>query len=99
MGSSLVVGALVLIGVLCCSTIAQAQETVKVKIEGTELDRQELVKKLNEHGADHRMKFELANEGFAYRIDFGTGQRQNGALAAMGAGAINYRGMVWFRGL
>jgi len=90
MGSSLLAGALVLTGALCNSTITQAQETVKVKIEGTELDRQELLKKLNKHGADHRMRFELADEGFAYRIDFGTGQRQNGALAAMGAGAINY---------
>jgi hypothetical protein len=90
MGSTLLAGALVLVGVLCSSTIAQAQETVKVKIEGTELDRQELVRKLNEHAADHRMRFELADEGFAYRIVFETGQRQNGALAAMGAGAINY---------
>jgi hypothetical protein len=82
--------ATVFIAGFAASGIAQAQETVKVKVEATELDRRELIKKLNEHGADHRMKFEAADDQFTYRIAFGTGQRENGTLAAMGAGSINY---------
>jgi len=44
----------------------------KVKIEATELDRQMLLEKLNAHGADHHLKFALADRDFDYRIEFGT---------------------------
>src|ERR1700683_5672414 len=53
---------------------ATGQQVLKVKIEGKELDRALLFQKLNEHGADHHMKFELANQGWDYRIAYGTGQ-------------------------
>ena len=49
-------------------------QPLKVKIEATELDRKMLVEKLNSHGEGHHLKFALADQGFDYRITFGTGQ-------------------------
>jgi len=59
---------------LCLAQASNSQRPLKIKIEATELDRRMLVDKLNSHGADHRLKFVLAEEDFDYRIVFGTGQ-------------------------
>jgi hypothetical protein len=61
--------------------LAMGQQVVKVRIDAKELDRALLFQKLNEHGADHHMKFVLANQNYDYRIGYGTGQ----ALLATGA--------------
>jgi hypothetical protein len=53
---------------------AMGQQVVRVRIDAKELDRALLFQKLNEHGADHHMKFELANQNYEYRIAYGTGQ-------------------------
>ena len=58
----------------CLAHVAMGQHPLKVKVESTELDRKTLVDKLNEHGASHHLKFELADQDFDYRIVFGTGQ-------------------------
>jgi hypothetical protein len=47
----------------------------KITIEATELDKKMLLEKLNAHGADHKLKFVLAEKDFDYRIVFSTGQR------------------------
>jgi hypothetical protein len=54
--------------------LAMGQQVVKVRIDAKELDRALLFQKLNEHGADHHMKFVLANQNYDYRIGYGTGQ-------------------------
>ena len=54
---------------------APSPEPLKVTIEATELDRKMLLEKLNEHGADHKLKFVLSEKTFDYRIVFRTGQR------------------------
>jgi hypothetical protein len=54
--------------------LAMGQQVVRVRIDGKELDRALLFQKLNEHGTDHHMKFELANQNYEYRIAYGTGQ-------------------------
>jgi hypothetical protein len=51
-----------------------AQQVLKVRIDAKELDRALLFQKLNEHGADHHMRFELVKENFDYRVAYGTGQ-------------------------
>jgi hypothetical protein len=66
-----------IVGVSLCCAIAVAKvppKVLKVKIEGTELDRAMLLQKLNRNGADHRMKFELVEADYDYRIVFATGQ-------------------------
>jgi hypothetical protein len=70
--SLLLFSLLLVLGVACC---AQAQlKTIRTKIEATELDRRMLLQKLNAHGLDHHMTFELAESDFDYRIAFSTGQ-------------------------
>ena len=54
--------------------LAMGQQVVKVRIDAKELDRALLFQKLNEHGADHHMRFELVSQGYEYRIGYGTGQ-------------------------
>jgi hypothetical protein len=58
---------------------------LKIKIEATELDRQTLLARLNANGEGHHLKFTLADEGFDYRVVFGTGQKPVGS----GYGDIN----------
>jgi hypothetical protein len=53
---------------------ALGQQVVRVRIDAKELDRALLFQKLNEHGADHHMKFELVTQNFEYRVAYGTGQ-------------------------
>jgi hypothetical protein len=65
-------------------------QTVKVKMESNQWDRDLVLEKLNHHGASHRLKFEVVEEGFDYRITFATGQHKNTLLGLAGAGAVNY---------
>jgi hypothetical protein len=63
--------------------------TLKVKIEAPELDRDMLLQKLTEHGKGHGLHFESASDGFEYRIVFATGQEKyplyGGAINSSGA--------------
>ena len=66
---------------LCASMFAQNAssdaspvETIRMKIEATELDRRMLIEKLNVHGQEHKLKFELVDQDFSYRIVFSTDQ-------------------------
>jgi hypothetical protein len=58
------------------------QQTLRVRIDAKEFDRALLIQKLNEHGADHHIKFELVNQNFDYRIAYGIGQA--GGIAPYG---------------
>ena len=64
---------------LCCAVAKVPPKVLKVKIEGTELDRAMLLQKLIRNGKDpdvvrHRMKFELVDADYDYRIVFATSQ-------------------------
>ena len=63
----------------CAQTNAKTQnpnpQPSKITIEATELDKKMLLEKLNVHGADHKLRFVLADKDFDYRIVFSTGQR------------------------
>jgi len=65
---------------------------VKIKIDSSELDKSLLLEKLNQHGADHGLKFVEANEGFDYRVTFDTFQHRNTAATLAGAGAVHFSG-------
>ena len=73
------------------SADAPAAEIVKVKIDGPELDRRMLLERLNAHGPDHKMKFELVDEEFTYRIVFETDQETalSGGWRHGGGGTYN----------
>ena len=75
---------------LCLAQHIPAGTAIKVKIEANQWDKDLLLKKLNDHGADHGMKFEAADSGYEYRIVFATGQNKNTLLGLAGAGAVNY---------
>lgn len=62
------------LGVACCAQGQAGSKPIRTKIEGTELDRRMLLEKLNAHGQDHHMRFEMAESDFDYRIAFTTGQ-------------------------
>ena len=53
---------------------AAEPQVVKVKIEASEMDRRLLLEKLNDHGAEHGMKFVLDAKEFSYRIQFAVEQ-------------------------
>ena len=69
---------------LCTSMLGQNSsagtspvETIRIKIDANELDRRMLLEKLNARGLErpeHKVKFELADQEFAYRIVFATDQ-------------------------
>jgi hypothetical protein len=66
---------------------------LKVWIEATELDRRILLERLNANGASHHLKFALTEQGFDYRIVFGTGQKPVGTMygdvnASAGSAAV-----------
>jgi len=73
------------------SADAPSVETVKVKIEGSELDRRMLLERLNAHGPERKMKFELADQEFNYRIVFETDQETalSGGWRHGGGGTYN----------
>ena len=67
----------------CTSLLAQNApasrplETIRIKIDANELDRRMLLEKLNARGLErpeHKVKFELADQDFTYRIVFATDQ-------------------------
>ena len=68
---------------------ATEPETVKVKIDGSEMDRRMLLEKLNEHGAEKGMKFVLDEKVFSYRIEFSTEQGKGWTSGAVGGGSYN----------
>jgi hypothetical protein len=70
--------------------LSQAQAPLlKVKIEATELDKAVLIKKLNEHGADHSLRFEAADAEYVYRIVFATSQDKTDLFVWGGGGGMN----------
>src|SRR5690349_17314025 len=73
---------------LVCS-LAESVPVIKVQVESPELDRRMLLDRLNVHGKDHGMQFELADAGYEYRIAFGTGQGDAQVLAAGSGGSMN----------
>ena len=70
---------------------AQSQQitTLKVKIEAPELDKSIFIKKLNEHGADHNLRFEVAETDYSYRIVFATRQDKNDVFLWGSGGGMN----------
>ncbi|HLZ14053.1 MAG TPA: hypothetical protein VKP58_15835 [Candidatus Acidoferrum sp.] len=68
---------------------AAQPETVKVKIEASETDRRLLLEKLNEHGAEHGMKFVLDEKEFGYRIHFAVEQGHAWSTGAGSGGSYN----------
>jgi hypothetical protein len=68
---------------------AAPSEGVKVKIEASEMDRRLLLEKLNEHGAEHGMKFVLDDKEFNYRINFAVEQGKGWTSGAAGGGSYN----------
>jgi hypothetical protein len=63
----------VLIFSCCFAPFATGQQTWRVRVDARDPDRGLLIQKLNEHGADHHIKFEFVNQNFDYRIAYGTG--------------------------
>ncbi len=81
-----------------CFALAKASpepRVLKVKIEATELDRKMLLSRLNANGGDQftktsdRMKFELAESDYDYRIVFSTGQGTSLTLMRGSGGSSN----------
>jgi len=80
---------LLLLAALPCFAQAPAKgEALKVRLEGTELDKSLLLEKLNDNGKDHHMAFEATSGPWEYRIVFRTyqligpdGGRRSGARA------------------
>jgi hypothetical protein len=72
---------------------ANDQSTVlKIKVGAPELDKSLLLTKLNAHGADHGLRFEVAEDGYDYRIEFDTFQHRNEGATLAGAGAVHFSG-------
>ena len=64
-----------LLAALPCFAQAPARDVpLKVRLEGTELDKSLLLEKLNDHGKDHHMAFEATDGPWEYRIIFRTYQ-------------------------
>ena len=59
---------LVLLPSVCVAQCKTATATLKVKIGASEVNKALLVKKLNQHGCNHGLQFELVDDGFDYRI-------------------------------
>jgi hypothetical protein len=68
---------------------AAQPETVKVKIEASEMDRRMLLEKLNQHGAEHQMKFVLDDKEFSYRIKFEVEQGKSWSTGVGSGGSYN----------
>jgi hypothetical protein len=84
---------------LCCAVAKNPpkEKVLKVKIEATELDRKMLLWKLNKNGNDwsqvpYRMKFELVEADYDYRIVFATGQGMTQTTIWGSGGSINSSG-------
>jgi hypothetical protein len=83
--SALVFLLAIIVSIPLCFAQKPLGPNLKIKIEATELDRQTLLARLNANGAGRHLTFTLADEGFDYRIMFGTGQKPVGS----GYGDIN----------
>ena len=59
---------LVLLPTVCVAQCKTATATLKVKIGASEANKGLLAKKLNEHGCNGGLLFELVDDGFDYRI-------------------------------
>jgi hypothetical protein len=73
---------------------------IKVKIGAPESDKVLLLEKLNEHGARHHLHFTSVQEGFDYRVVFGTQQPSSpwvGNTSAAGVSAYDPEGRELFR--
>jgi len=57
----------------CFAQVTMGQRTWRVRVDAKDSDRGLLIQKLNEHAADHHIKFEFVNQNFDYRIAYGTG--------------------------
>jgi hypothetical protein len=68
---------------------ATEPQTVKVKIEASEMDRRMLLEKLNDHGTEHGMKFVLDDKEFNYRINFTVEQGHGWSSGAGSGGSYN----------
>jgi hypothetical protein len=82
--------------------LAQAKPVteIRVKIEAPESDKFLLLDKLNEHGANHHLHFTIVQEGFDYRLVFGTQQPSSpwvGNTSAAGVSAYDPEGRELFR--
>jgi hypothetical protein len=67
----------ILLAVAIVPSIARAADTTyRVRIEATELDKKLLLEKLNDNGKSHHLKFVGADDGYDYRIVFGTYQEE-----------------------
>jgi len=93
-----------LVAIVFCSSLAFGQSKpiaeMKVKIEAPESDKLLLLDKLNERGADHHMRFTSVQDGFEYRIVFGTLQPSIpwwGNTSAAGVSVYDPRGTELFR--
>lgn len=64
-------------------------QTVKVKIEASEFDRRLLLQKLNEHAAEHGMKFVADEKEYSYRITFTVEQGKGWNTGAGSGGSYN----------
>jgi hypothetical protein len=90
---------LFLLVVPCLSQDHSTISATKVRIEAPELDKSLLLDKLNQNGLDRdwlgrlrpRLKFQKADEGFDYRIEFNVFQHQNTG-AAVATGVLNFSG-------
>src|SRR5579871_1626600 len=65
---------LVALIVVIAPCFSQNAEPIQIKIESSEWDRPKLLEKLNESGDSHKIKFELSDKDYAYRIVFSIGQ-------------------------
>jgi hypothetical protein len=79
---------ILLVAVPCFAQAPAGGAVLKVRIEATEIDKNLLLDKLNEHGKDHHMAFEATKGPWEYRIIFHTyqfpapdGSRRSGARA------------------
>jgi hypothetical protein len=93
---------LAIVALLPSLLLAQARPLaeIKVKIEAPETDKLLLLNKLNEHGADHHMHFTSVQDGFDYRLVFGTQQPSapwGGNTSAAGVSAFDTEGKEIFR--
>ena len=93
-----------LVSIVLFSSLALGQAKpvaeIKVKIEAPESDKLLLLDKLNEHGAGHHMHFTSVQEGFDYRLVFGTQQPSVpwwGNTSAAGVSAYDPQGRELFR--
>jgi len=93
-----------MVTIVLFSSLALAQAKplteIKVKIEAPESDKILLLDKLNEHGEGHQMHFTSVQEGFDYRLVFGTMQPSSpwvGNTSAAGVSVYDSKGTELFR--